>query len=116
MNGAIVKPPARRKGEICLIEGTNIAGTRHVAGIRELAEGFAPGTRFSFERDPDNLFDEWAVRVLGEDRMRLGYVSCECNEVIARLMDGGKRVFGRFEGVRQVGNWTRVEMGVYLDD
>lgn len=105
-----------RSQGLCLVEGTAIAGTRHVAGIREKARAFAPGRRFTFERDRDNLYDPWAVRVLDEDRERLGYVSCECNEVVARLIDGGKRVHGSFSGVEYADCWTRIEMGVYLDD
>lgn len=111
------KPPlARRTRAICLYSDTAVAGTRHVAGIRELAFDLAPGSRLTFERDADNPYDPWAVRVLDQHRNRLGYVSCECNEVVARLIDGGKRVFGQIEGVSQIDCWTRVQMGVYLDD
>lgn len=107
---------ARTSRAICLVKGTTVAGTRHVAGVREMVRALSAGERLVLERDHDNLYDEWAVRVLDGARNRIGYVSCECNEVVARLMDGGKRVFGVFEGARQVESWTRVEMGVYLDD
>ncbi|MDO4290936.1 MAG: HIRAN domain-containing protein [Eggerthellaceae bacterium] len=122
MGGMIVDfkkaAPARRGAPraICLVAGSTVAGTRHVAGVSDLAQTYRPGERFVFERDRDNLYDAWAVRVLDGNRNRLGFVSCECNEVVARLMDGGKLVFGVFEGVEQVENWTRIEMGVYLDD
>ncbi|WP_165170336.1 MULTISPECIES: HIRAN domain-containing protein [unclassified Adlercreutzia] len=108
--------PARTSRALCLVKGTTVAGTRHVAGVRDLVGGLQAGSRLAFERDRDNLYDEWAVRVLDGARNRIGYVSCECNEVVARLMDGGKHVFGVFEGASQVESWTRVEMGVYLDD
>lgn len=113
---SLARPVARSGRAICLVESTAVAGTRHVANIRECADGLVAGARLSFERDRDNLYDEWAVRVFDSRRNRLGYVSCDCNEVVARLMDGGKRVFGILSGVEQVGSWTRVEMGVYLDD
>ena len=122
MSGMIVgfkkAAPARRGASraICLVAESTVAGTRHVAGVSDLACSYQPGERFVFERDRDNLYDAWAVRVLDGRRNRLGFVSCECNEVVARLMDGGKHVFGVFEGVEQVENWTRIEMGVYLDD
>lgn len=119
MSGTIVtfkKAPAHTSRAICLVAGSTVAGTRHVSGVRDAVEAFAPGERLVLERDRDNLYDEWAVRVLDARRNRIGYVSCACNEVVARLIDGGKRVFGVFEGAVQVENWTRVEMGVYLDD
>lgn len=122
MSGTIVtlgsQGTSRRRPShaICLVAGSTVAGTRHVAGVQELAHSYGVGERFAFERDRGNIYDEWAVRVFDGDHNRLGYVSCECNEVVARLMDGGKRVFGLFEGVTQVEGWTRIAMGVYLDD
>ena len=107
---------ARSPRAICLYSNTAVAGTRHVAGIGEIAFDLAPCSRLVFERDRENLYDPWAVRVLDQRRNRLGFVSCECNEVVARLMDGGKHVFGQLEDVSQIENWTRVQMGVYLDD
>lgn len=111
-----VKRALPGRSSLCLIEGTTVAGTRHVGGIRERAAAYEPGERFAFVRDHDNLYDEWAVRVYDASRERVGYVSCECSEIVARLLDGGRRVHGRFEGVSQVENWTRIAMGVYLDD
>ena len=111
-----VQRVARKREGVCLFESTAIAGTRHIADIEQLAGGYRPQARFTLERDRGNLFDDWAVRVLDEDRNQLGYVSCECNEVVARLIDGGKRVSARFRGLSQRGRWTRIEMGVYLDD
>lgn len=106
---------APREG-ICLFERTAIAGTRHIDNIEEIASRFDASTRFYLERDRGNLFDEWAVGVFDDQRNRIGYVSCDCNEVVSRLIDGGKRVSARFTGVRQIGRWTRIEMGVYLND
>lgn len=118
MRGSIIsfeQAPACRRG-ICIVEGTNVAGTRHVAGIRERAALYGSGTEFTFVRDPDNAYDRWAVEVFDPSNERIGYVSCDCNEVVARLLDGGKRVFGRCDGVVNLGGWTCIEMGVYLDD
>lgn len=113
--GNVVRVGAQRR-PLCLIEGTTVAGTRHVAGIRDIAEGYEPGERFVLRRDLDNMYDEWAVKVFDRNNVRIGYVSCECNEIVARLIDGGRRVFACFEGVAQVESWTRIEMGVYLND
>ncbi len=40
------------------------------------------------------------VGVFDDQSNRIGYVSCECNEVIARLLDGGKSLSARFCGER----------------
>ena len=46
----------------------------------------------------------------------IGYVSCECNEFVARLIDGGKSVEGRLTDKEQIGSWTRLVMEVVLND
>ena len=40
-------------------------------------------------RDAGNLHDRWAIKVMHEGK-RLGFVPCDVNEILARLMDGGK--------------------------
>lgn len=101
---------------ICFIEDTAIAGTNHVDNIHEIAQELGRGAPLSFEHDSHNPFDPWAVKVFDDRHRRLGYVSCAHNEVVARLMDGGKRVAGRLRRVANVEAWTRIEMGVYLYD
>ncbi len=111
------KTPQNKMSQgLCIIEGTPIAGTRHVANIADIAQQLIAGERLVFERDPENIYDAWSVRVYGHDHVRLGYVSCDCNEVVARLLDGGHRVSGRLERVSHCDTWTRIDMGVYLDD
>lgn len=101
---------------ICVVENTTVAGTRHIPEMAALAEGFAPGQLLPLVRDADNPYDPWAVEVHdGEDR-RIGYVSCECNEFVARLLDGGRRVEGRLAQKEQIGPWTRLVMEVMLHD
>lgn len=107
---------ANTASSICVVENTTVAGTRHVAGVAEMAEGYAKGERFSLVRDAANRFDPWAVEVRdGQDR-RIGYVSCECNEFVGRLLDGGKSVEGRLKAREQVGSWCRLVMEVHLND
>lgn len=83
---------------IRVVENTTVAGTRHVPAMAAIAEGYGKGDRLSLVRDAANPHDGWAVEVRdGADR-RIGYVSCECNEFVARLIDGGKSVEGRLHG------------------
>ena len=114
-NAIAPRTAAAREG-ICLFERSAIAGTRHVENIEDLVSRFDASTRFFLERDRGNLFDEWAVGVFDDQSNRIGYVSCECNEVIARLLDGGKSLSARFAGANRSGRWMRIEMGVYLND
>ncbi|MBR3315648.1 MAG: HIRAN domain-containing protein [Atopobiaceae bacterium] len=101
---------------ICLAPKTRVAGTAHVDGIAELAESLSEGDRLRLERDPHNRWDRWAIRVLDGDGHRLGFVSADVNEMPARLMDGGKRLYGEVTGVELRGGWWRIGMGVWLDD
>lgn len=108
------RPP--RPARICLIESTTVAGTRHVRGVRQRAEALGPGASLLFSRDGANPHDVFAVQVLDERGGFLGYLSCEFNEIVSRLMDGGRSVSGVVRSVGQVGSWTKVEMAVMLND
>lgn len=101
---------------ICLVPTTRVAGTTHVEGIDELAGTLTKGDRLRLERDADNKYNEWSIRVLDGDGHHLGFVSVDVNEIPARLMDGGKRLYGEVTSVELVGKWWKIGMGVWLDD
>lgn len=101
---------------ILLVEDSHVAGTSHVPKMRELTEGLSEGDRLRFERDQANRYDRWAIRVFDGHGRRLGYVPTDNNQVLARLMDGGKHLYALVTGVEQRGTWTRIGMDVYLDD
>jgi len=109
---SLPKPFAHR---ICLIEETRVAGTTHAPEIEEAAEELTEGRELRFVREPGNLVDKWAIQVyVGEHR--IGYVAADRNEILSRLMDGGKRLVGEVVGHELVGRWHKVTMGVWLDD
>ena len=66
-------------------------------------------------REPGNLADTWAIKVFVGD-VRIGYVPADRNEILARLMDGGKRLSAEVVDHELVGTWHKVTMGVWLDD
>ncbi|MCI8424574.1 MAG: hypothetical protein HFJ72_02760 [Adlercreutzia sp.] len=101
---------------ICVVENTSVAGTRFVPDMADIAKTYRTGERFSLVRDAQNPHDAWAIEVHDGAGRRVGYVSCECNEFVARLIDGGKSVEGRLESMEQIGTWTRLLMGVHLND
>jgi len=113
--GSPLSVPVPFQNKIVLIEDARVAGTTHVKGIDGTVEGLEVGTALRFERDPGNLADCWAIKVYaGEDRV--GYVPADCNEIIARLMDGGKAISGKLTAKEKIGNWNKLHMEVSLDD
>lgn len=114
-SGASLSIPAPFANRIVLVDDMRIAGTTHVRGIDDLVAGLADEQELTFEREPGNLHDTWAIRVLANGK-RLGYVPCDQNEILARLMDGGKRVGATVTHHEKVGNWNKIHMEVYLDD
>jgi len=66
-------------------------------------------------RDAGNLHDRWAIKVMHEGK-RLGFVPCDVNEILARLMDGGKKLTGTVFEREVRGQWNKLHMEVTLVD
>jgi len=93
----------------------------HVAGtgfrdLKEIEPDLRAGDLLTFRREPDNVHDRLAIEIFSESDMSLGYVPRNRNEVLARLMDAGKLVFGRVESPRRIEDWLRIEIMVYMRD
>lgn len=100
---------------IVLHEDIVVAGTTHVANFDRILEPVSFPADVSLVRDPGNLHDLWAIKVMiGPDR--IGFVPCDVNEVLARLMDGGKRIEGTVLEKELLGKWTKLHMEVRLVD
>jgi len=113
--GTPLSVPIPFQSKIVLIEDTRVAGTTHVHGIDTIAGKLELGADLRLEREPGNLADAWAIRVFaGEDR--IGFVPADCNEVLARLMDGGKALSAKLTGKEKLGKWNKLHMEVSLDD
>jgi hypothetical protein len=94
----------------------HIAGTTHIEEIDDLVAGLAIGDKLRFQRDKDNPFDGLAIKVMDSDGNRLGFIPCDSNEILARLMDGGKLLYGEIAKMELLGHWHKVTMQVFLDD
>lgn len=103
------------ENRILLYEDVAIAGTTHIHDIDRIVKNIKIDSRLRFERDPENLHDRWAIKVFAENE-RIGFVPCDTNEILSRLMDGGKRVFGKLVDTERLGTWNKLHMEVYLDD
>ena len=98
-----------------MLASMHIAGTAYYE-----AEGVAhrlhTGERLALRREPGNAHDGLAVEVLGPEGHKLGYLPRSCNEIPARLMDAGKRLFLRLESVEKCGAWLKIEVTLYMED
>ena len=107
-------PPAAGK-RACLIPDAHVAGTTHVPGIAAIAEGLCEGDELTLEREPDNPYDGWAIRVFDERGKRVGFIPRALNEIPARLMDAGFCVFARVTDVELIGYWYKISIEVWLE-
>lgn len=111
-SGAGLSLPFAR--EIFLME-CRVAGTSHL-DLQDLEAELEPGNRLECRREPENPHDPLAVLLQDAQGRKLGYVPRERNEVLARLLDAGKVVFGRLEAKKWVGSWLKLEIRVFLQD
>ncbi len=108
--------PAPFSQPIVLVERMRVAGTSRVPGVAQAVVDLAEGDRLAFVREKDNAFDRWSIRVQDARGRKLGYVSADQNQILARLMDAGKCLYGEVLLAEAVDGWEKVEMAVYLDD
>lgn len=113
--GKPLSVPVPFQNKIVLVEDTRVAGTSHIRNIDAIVDKLEVEMELSLKREPDNYADSWAIRVFaGEDR--IGFVPADCNEVLARLMDGGKALSAKLTGKEKLGSWNKLHMEVSLDD
>lgn len=101
--------------EIFLIE-VHIAGTTHIDNIDILEPKLTEGVEVQFFREPKNQYDAKAIVVRDKDGNKLGYIPRDKNEILSRLMDAGKLLYGKVKTKEKIGEWIKIEMEVYLKD
>lgn len=100
---------------ICIIEDSSIAGTGRVDNIKSLASTLERGARLNLVREKDNYFDEWAIKIMDPEGRRLGYLTCEYNQIVSRIIDGGMDAFAEFCSMEDRQGWTDIKVKVMLD-
>jgi len=93
----------------------NIAGTTFL-DLKDIEPNLKKNQLLVLKREPKNEYDDKAILILTEDGQKLGYVPQERNEILSRLMDAGKLLFGRLDEKNWVGRWLRLDIQVYLRD
>ena len=101
--------------EIFLID-CRIAGTTHVEDIDDKTADIDKGTLLMFRREKDNQYDNLAIQILNGKKERIGYVPKAKNEILARLIDAGKLIFGRVEEKEKVNDWIKISIKVFMKD
>ena len=101
--------------ELLLLE-THIAGTGFVKDIEKKTAMLDHGSMLEFRRDPKNKYDCMAIQILNEKKERIGFVPSRDNEILARLMDAGKLIFGRVREKEVKGNWLCISIQIFMRD
>ena len=94
----------------------HIAGTSYREHIKDIEKGLQEKDLLVFKRETDNRYDKLAIVIFDTKGQKLGYVPRDRNEVIARLMDAGKLIFGKMERKQWQNGWLKVDIRVYMRD
>ncbi|MCX7997649.1 MAG: HIRAN domain-containing protein [Leptospiraceae bacterium] len=100
--------------EIFLIE-SYVAGTSYL-DLKEVEKQLEKQEFLKLVREPTNQYDALAILIYDSKGNKLGYVPRAKNEVLARLMDAGKLIFGRLVNKEYVGNWLKITVQIFLKD
>jgi hypothetical protein len=114
MKGAFGKEglPMPFTKEVFLID-THVAGTSH-RNLEDVEPYLSDGDLLCFKRDPENKHDKLAILIHDDKGNHLGFVPQAKNEVLARLMDAGKLIFGKLEHKDWQGNWLQLKIRVFM--
>lgn len=93
----------------------------HVAGTSYYDAGAAQAhlganTPLILRRQPDNPHDAMAIEVFAANGSKLGYIPRRINEIPARLLDRGKKLFLEVVAVEDYNNYLDITVGLYMLD
>ena len=93
----------------CLVAGTSFQS------LTEIEPEMAAHTVFDLNREQNNKFDEKAVAIYFK-KDKIGYIPKHKNEVIANLMDAGKKFSAKLISKEWEGSWLKIDVEIYLND
>ncbi len=93
----------------------NVAGTTFL-DLDDIEPKLKKNQLLMLKREPNNEYDNNAILILTEEGQKLGYVPQDKNEVLSKLMDAGKLLFGRLDENSWVDDWLKLDIQVYLRD
>ena len=109
--GDVIKPFARD----ILIRESQLDGTVSIDDVLVLAKDVKCGDWLALRRIAD-ASDAFKVAVLNAAGETVGYVHKLEKEIVARLMDAGKKMKARVVSKTVDGHWLNVRLGLYLED
>lgn len=115
VRGSAESLPMPFKHEIFLKE-CHVAGTLHVDDVLYKTKGVVVGTRLVLKRDVGNKRDPLSICVETQAGERIGWVPQKYNDVFARLMDAGKRLFAKVSHKCMEDHWLNLRIEIYLED
>ena len=92
-----------------------VAGTTHIKD-EKVFEEMKEGDKLVLLREPENRFDENAIRIEDEKKRKMGYIPEKDNIVFARLMDAGKYLIARIDRIEMKGSFRQIAISIYLVD
>ncbi len=95
---------------------TYVAGTTHIEGMEELEPHLNIDDRLEFLREPDNPYDNQAIKISTSNGVKIGYIPKQDNVIFSRLMDAGKLIFGRISFKEKKGSWVKIDIKVFLHE
>ena len=93
----------------------HIAGTTYI-NIEEIEPDLNVDDLLVFKRESENKFDKLAILIFDKKERKIGYVPRHKNEILARLMDAGKLIFGKVIAKSWQGNWLKVNIKTFMRD
>ena len=107
---SLLKPLIR---EIHLFDSF-VAGTTHLKEP-EILEDLNIGDKLLLIRE-DNKFDSNAIKIMTENKEKIGYIPEKDNVVFARLLDAGKILCARIKNIEIKGSFHKISIGIFLLD
>jgi hypothetical protein len=114
-NSASLTFPKPFGQQIFLVEA-HIAGTTHIGDIDDIEPRLVDGLKLKFSREKGNEYDPNAIKVEDDNGQKLGYIPRDKNEILSRLMDAGKLIYGTVYKKERLGKWLKITIKIYLSD
>jgi hypothetical protein len=93
----------------------------HIAGIyyyeaKKVSENLKERDYLIFQREAENKYDKLAIKILDLDKNKLGYLPREKNEIISRLMDSGKILYGVIDKKEVTEDYINISIKIFLKE
>ena len=99
-----------------LLKECHVAGTVHVDDVLCKTESVGIGSVLALKREIANDYDEFAIRVETAAGERIGWVPKKHNDVLARIMDAGKRLVAKVTHKELEDHWLNIRIEIYMKD